>query len=123
MPLLDVSEVLTDPDFADSLVCSRLAQVVGADGVAANTSTDTPFYGVVTAASGNNLVRTPDGSYTKGDILVVTQFVLRTGATIGAADEITWNGKRYTITQVNDYSRYGTGFVWAVADIIPLAGG
>ncbi len=123
MPLLDVTEVLTDPDFVDSLVCSREAQTVGSDGVAVNTNTDSTFYGVVTAASGNNLVRTPEGAYTKGDIIIVTQFALRTGATGGAADEITWAGKRYTVTQVNDYSRYGAGFIWAVADIIPLAGG
>lgn len=122
MPLLDVSEVLTDPDFADSLVCSRQVQTVGTNGIATDVGTDTAFYGVVTAASGNNLVRTPDGSYTKGDIIVVTQFVLIAGAAGNDADVLTWNGKRYTVTQVNDYSRYGSGYVWAVADILPLGG-
>jgi hypothetical protein len=123
MPLLDVSEVLLDPDFADDLVCSRQEQTVGNDGLAVNTATDTAFIGVVTAASGNNLVRTPDGSYTKGDICIITPYRLRTSATAtGDADVVTWNGTRYTITQVNDYSRYGSGFVWAVADIIPLGG-
>lgn len=123
MPLLDVSEVLLDPDFADSLVCTRQSQTVGEDGLATNASADTPFIGVVTAASGNNLVRTPEGAYTTGDICITTPFRLRTSATgDGVADVVTWNGTRYTVTQVNDYSRYGSGFVWAVADIIPLGG-
>jgi hypothetical protein len=123
MPLLDVSEVLLDPDFADALVCTRQDQMVGNDGIAVNATADTPFVGIVTAASGNNLVRTPDGAYTKGDICIITPYVLRTSATgDGVADILTWNGIRYTVTQVNDYSRYGSGFVWAVADIIPLGG-
>ncbi|HET6804880.1 MAG TPA: hypothetical protein VFH59_05485 [Frateuria sp.] len=123
MPLLDVSEVLLDPDFADSLVCTRQSQTVGNDGMAVNTTTDTDFVGVVTAASGNNLVRTPEGAYTKGDICIITTYRLRASATgDGMADVVTWNGTRYTVTQVNDYSRYGSGFVWAVADIIPLGG-
>lgn len=123
MPLLDVSEVLLDPDFADSLVCTRQSQTVGNDGMAVNTTTDTDFVGVVTAASGNNLVRTPEGAYTTGDLCIVTPYRLRTSATgDGVADVVTWNGARYTVTQVNDYSRYGAGFVWAVADIIPLGG-
>lgn len=123
MPLLDVSEVLLDPDFADELVCTRQTQTVGNDGLAVNATADTPFVGVVTASSGNNLVRTPDGSYIQGDLLVVTPYRLRSGAAGGDADLITWNSAQYTVTQVNDYSRYGSGFVWAVANIIPLSGG
>lgn len=122
MPFLDVTEVLLDPDFFDSLVCTRNVQTVGDDGLAANVDTDTPFIGVVTSDSGDVLVRLATGSRVKGSILVVTKFRLLEGAPGIDADVVTWDGSRYTVTTVNNYSRYGAGFVEAYCDLIPIQG-
>ena len=49
MPLLDVTEVLLDPDFVDlTLVCHRQVQTVDEDNFPINTPQDIPFSGVVT---------------------------------------------------------------------------
>lgn len=122
MPFLDVSDVLLDPDFFDTLVCTRNVQTVGDDGMATNTSTDTPFIGVVTSDSGDILTRMETGSRVKGSILVCTKFRLVESAPGVDADIVTWDGSRYTVTTVNNYSRYGAGFVEAYCDLIPVQG-
>ncbi|MCJ4730231.1 head-tail adaptor, partial [Klebsiella pneumoniae] len=49
MPLLDVTEVLLDPDFVDlTLVCHRQVQTVDEDNFPTNTVQAIPFSGVVT---------------------------------------------------------------------------
>jgi galactose-6-phosphate isomerase len=123
MPLLDVSDVLDDPDFADdSLICKRNPQTMGEDGRAISVPVAIPFSAVVTAMSGEELRRGPDGEYITGSISIITRFTLFSGKTGFSADVIEWNGRSYTIADVQDYSRYGSGFVQAVGDLIPLAG-
>lgn len=123
MALLDVSDVLTDPDFMDAgLVCYRRTQTVGNNGMATNTETQITFSAVVTSASGFELNREPDGEFVKGLIAVHTKFVLQDGATGLTADEILWKGKRYTVEKVDPYTHFGRGFVSAICALKPLAG-
>jgi hypothetical protein len=123
MPNLDVTDLLTDPDFVDrTLLCNRGVQLVGADGLAQNTVTAIPFQGVVTSLRGSELERTPDGERITGSILIVTRFILIDGKHGLTADVIQWRGARYTVTDVNDYSSYGRGFVQAVCELKPLSG-
>jgi hypothetical protein len=123
MPLLDVSDVLDDPDFADdSLICMRNPQTMGEDGRAISVPVPIPFSGVVTAMSGQELLRKPDGEYNQGTISIVTRFLLYTGNTALSADVVVWNGNSYTVTQIDDYSRYGSGFCQATAELQQLAG-
>ena len=123
MPSLDVSDVLDDPDFSDdSLICVRNPQTIGTDGRAVSTPVTIPFSAVVTAISGEELKRTPDGEYMVGSISIITRFFLTSGKAGFSADVVQWNGRSYTISDIQDYSRYGAGFVQAVGDLIPLAG-
>jgi hypothetical protein len=123
VPLLDVSEVLDDPDFSDdSLICLRNPQTVGADGRAVTTQVSIAFAGVVTAASGADLVRGPDGEYVRSSICIVTRFALIDGKRGFSADTVQWNGGVYTVVHADDYSRYGDGFTQAIADLKPLSG-
>lgn len=123
MPLLDVSEILLDIDFVDSLVCSRNTQTVGDDGIAVDARNSTPFYGVVTNNSGDLLLRLAEGSRISGSITVHSQFLLQGGSDGLDADVVTWNGRQYTVTSVNDWSRFGKGFTAANCELIPLSGG
>ncbi len=124
MPFLDVTEVLEDPDLADySLVCTRQTQVVGNDGLAVNTSTTIPFSGVVTSDTGDVLERLAAGSYIKGSITIHTKFILRDGQSGEDADLVKWQGRQYMVTDVNDYSAWGRGFVGARCELLPLSGG
>ena len=123
MPFLDVSDVLLDPDFADSCVCHRKAQSVDANGRAVNVTTDFNFLAVITSDRGDILDRIAGAERVNGSITIHTQFLLDDGAGASrSTDEVTWNGRDYVVSNVNDYSRFGKGFIAASADLKPLAG-
>jgi hypothetical protein len=115
--------VLTDPDFMDAgLICYRRAQVVGDNGIATNTEVPFTFSAVVTSNSGLQLLRNPDGEVIKGAITVHTKFTLQDGAAGLTADEILWQGKRYTVEKIDPYTHFGRGFVAAICALKPLSG-
>lgn len=127
MPLLDVSDILLDPDFADVLIVTRSVQTF-TNGYASNSSKSWQISGVVTMVGGQELIREPSGERNKQTIRVATKARLTDGRiksdgiTMDTADILTWNGNQYTVVQVDDYSRYGEGFVQAVAELIPITG-
>ncbi|EAZ4271193.1 head-tail adaptor [Salmonella enterica] len=130
MPLLDVSDVLLDPDFMDtSLVCHRQVQTVDEDNFAKNTVQDIPFSGVVTVDRSLEARRMEAGQNISGAILIVTQFRLTQGqpGTDSTprldADIVTYNGRDYRVTFVDPYTSYGTGFVQAHCELVDFNGG
>lgn len=130
MPLLDVSDVLMDPDFLDtSLICHRQIQTVDADNFPTNTPQDIPFSGVVTVDRSLEAKRMAAGQNINGAILIVTQFRLTQGQpeTNSAprldADIVTYSGRDYRVTFVDPYTRYGSGFVQAHCELLDFDGG
>ena len=124
MAQLDVTEILLDPDFMDTgLVCKRSVQTVGDNGRATNAVTATPFAGVITSDKGDILERIAGGERKKGSITIHTMFRLTAGSgEESIADVVTWQGRDYTVANVNDYSHFGRGFVAVSCDLLPLAG-
>ncbi len=123
MPTLDVSDILLDPDFADdTLICVRNTQTVGSNGIAVDVPVSGTFTGVVVADKGAVANRTPDGAYVAGSILIYTPFALRVSGADVDADIVEVGGKRYTVMNIGDYTRFGTGFVWALCEPISFAG-
>ncbi|MCY1459295.1 hypothetical protein D9M71_767610 [compost metagenome] len=105
------------------LVCKRSTQTVGDNGRATNVVTSTPFVGVVTSDKGDILERLAGGERKTGSITIHTIFRLTAGSGEDSiADIITWQGRDYTVANVNDYSHFGRGFVAASCDLLPLAG-
>lgn len=123
MARLDVTDILLDPDFIDALVCERIVQSVGDDGIAVNTATEAPVFGCVTNADGDRLQRTPAGERVASTILVHTKSRLRAGNDGYTADILRFEENRYTVMQVSGYSHFGRGFVAATCELIPLSGG
>lgn len=123
MPFLDVSDVLNDPDFADiALSVTRNAQTVGSNGRAVIAARSERFTGVVTQADGQTFERFPEASRVSGSITITTTFCLRIAGGEIDADIVTdANGRRYTVTAITDYSRYGAGFVVALAEPLGVA--
>jgi hypothetical protein len=80
------------------------------------------FAGVVTNDRGQILNRTAVGEYYPDSIFIATRFALRDGGAGDSADIVQWNGRQYTVTQVNPYSQYGVGFTEVICEIIPLSG-
>jgi hypothetical protein len=123
MPLLDVSDVLLSPEFMDlTLSVTRNAQTVGNDGIAVISPTTTGFYGVVTSLNGSVLTRVAEGERISDTITIHTQFKLIDGQSGYDADVVNWQGLQWTVTNVNDYSTYGIGFVQATCTLKQLSG-
>ncbi|OCO83021.1 hypothetical protein [Serratia marcescens] len=130
MPLLDVTEVLLDPDFADpSLICRRQIQTTDDDNFPINTPQEIPFSGVVTVDRSLEARRMAAGQNINGAILIVTQFRLTQGRKSAAdgpnldADLVVYNGGLYRVTFVDPYTRYGAGFVQAHCELMGQEGG
>jgi galactose-6-phosphate isomerase len=127
MPLLDVSEVLLDPDFQDSFTVKRQVQTVNDKGVVVLVPIISTQYGVVTMDDGTVAKRFPDLERVEGAILVHTKYRLTDGTISGlstlTADIITWpvtNGREYNVQFVDNYSRYGDGFICAICTLRDL---
>ena len=121
--LLDVSDLLEDPDFCIPLTCVRNTQMVGDNGLATFTPTRYEFLGVVTQDKGRSLARGDASGTQSGSITVTAQFRLTAGNAQFAADMVEWSGRLWTVMHVNDYSNYGNGFVSATCDLLPVSGG
>jgi len=122
MGTIDVTDVILDPDFMDSVVYERNTVTIGNNGLATQTTATGSFLGVVTSNKGDILERLADSERIKGSITIHSRFVLNDGSTGTTADIVQWRGRRYTVSNVNDYSHFGRGFVCATCDLIPLAG-
>lgn len=123
MPLLDVSDALDDADFADQLTLTVRVVAVGDDGRGVTTETTTNISGVVTSDRGRNRDLIAEGQRQVGSIMVHTRSRLTPGSEGREADLVAWNGRQYTVSSVDDYSRYGAGFICANCDLFPLSGG
>jgi len=123
MPGLDVSDVLLDPDFmSKGIDCKRTAVVPGDNGRSQTTVTNSKFNGVVTSNDGFKLDRRPDGTVIKGAINIHTRFVLTEGDAGHQADEITWQGREYIVSQTLPNTQYGRGFIKAICILKPISG-
>lgn len=114
MPLLDVSDIVSDPDFADRFSVIRRKETVGTDGRA--TVVEQVFRnvsGVVTAASANDLDRREDYQNMTRSINVVTTFKVQGLVTGYQPDIILWRGTRHLVKHVDAYPQFGRGFVQA----------
>lgn len=118
MALIDVTDLLADPDFVEPapLTVRRSAVSVNEHGRKVATPSVSLFTAVVTQNGGADLVRGPDGSMISGDIVIHTTFRLT------EEDDVIWKGTTYTVKNVRDWSSFGRGFVCAIAIRRPLNG-
>lgn len=124
MATLDVSDVLSDPDFASSFTVTSTT-------VSMATGVPVPTIAAPVAASGvvipgkSSLRRLDDGSRLISFVDIYTQYPLTSGiktddANSRIADIVTWRGRAYTVASVEDYSDFGAGFLHISADLLPL---
>ena len=128
MPTLDVTDILSDPDFATTFDVIRTSEVIDANGRADHIPVVTNAVVGVVLPSGGNLIRQPDGSRHTGAIEIYTTFMLSDGsgsvdfapadgATV-AADIVVWNGGQYTVVNSQDYSQFGAGYIQATGQLL-----
>lgn len=82
----------------------------------------------MTQASGEEVKRNQVGEIISGSILICTRFRLTDGRVDGIATytadivQRDHGNRQYTVVNVQNYSKYGRGFIEATADILPLGG-
>lgn len=120
MPNIDVSDLLSDPDFAEKLTVMRRLQVIDpVTGIASaepNLIVPSPI-GVVIPQADLPIQRGPDQQALPRLIEVHTKFRLRSASIAGndtyLPDFIVWNGDNFYVNRVYDYSHFGQGFIQA----------
>jgi hypothetical protein len=113
--LLDVSDLLVDPELASTFDVIRRTSVINSHG--RNVTTDKYYrdiLGVVCSASKNDLERLPDYQITGRHLSIVTQFRLQCTTPGRQADTIEWEGDKYVVSYLDPYPQYGVGFVQAI---------
>ncbi|MDB5448419.1 MAG: putative phage head-tail adaptor [Phenylobacterium sp.] len=120
MPALDVSDILLDPDFCEVLTVIRRLQTLVRGRATTTETTITPApVGVVLAQSDAPIQRGPDQQNLPRLIQVHTPFRLRSASKdpvsglVYQPDIIVWGGDRFVVNKVQDFSRYGRGFLQA----------
>lgn len=113
MPLLDVSDVLLDPDFAQTISVIRRSESVNNFGRTDLTSTQTDGIIAVVTSGQSRLDRGADVDVSPNTIVVHTQFRLRGEAPGVKPDLVIWHGNRYLVNKANDWSDFGAGFIMA----------
>jgi hypothetical protein len=120
VPDLDVSDIILDPDFAETLTIKRRQANVGSNGRATQiVTTITPApVGTVQTLDAGDLERGSDQQVLPKRIQVITSFRLR-GASQDAQgnefqpDLIIWQGDSYQVDSVEPWTAYGAGWVAA----------
>lgn len=120
MALIDLTEIVMDPDFGDSFTIVRRGQVIDDHGRASQTEALSSAFGSVQAASGKTLELFPDLARTSGQVEIYTTTALRAAADGRAADDILWAGMRYTVVAVRDWMNWGAGWNLAIANQVDL---
>lgn len=125
MPQLDVSVALTNPYTLDRFDVLRRIETVDASGLAQSTvSLLTKIPGVVYVDGDQSMKRSEDRTQQDKHITILTRFALRASskAVIPVPqsyqpDLVLWSKNNYIVESLEDYSRYGQGFVKASACI------
>jgi len=123
MAQVDVSDILTDPDFLDLVtLIRRTPQAISDKGRASFTETSSQVYMSVQGMKAETLNREPNDAWLTDAIDVYYAGVLYGAAPGGYADVIVWRGKRYQVESVvENYSNYGAGWTHAVCRLEPVS--
>ncbi len=117
MPLLDVNDVITDPDFAQDFTVVRFVRTVSAQGLTIDSPGLFATYGVILPLSGAQLAMLPEAERVGSYITVITPFKLVALSATTAPDHVQWHGQDYLIRSVNDWTDWGQGFVSAIGQL------
>lgn len=120
MALIDVTELLSDPDFADTFTYARRVQVM-VNGRATFAESGGDVVGSVQINAPEVLERFPDAGRPDQWIRIytTTRLIAQDDAAATYGDVITWRGRTYQVKAVDDWGNYGVGYVKALARMVP----
>lgn len=115
MAQIDVSDLLIDPDFTDTVTLIRRASSVNGFGEHVIVETPSTIIAVVETGDQDALERMPDAARLTDLITVYYKGILFAESPSGYADVIVWQGNRYQVKDVpQQYQNYGAGFTQAI---------
>lgn len=104
--MIDVSEIIQDPDFAQTYSVQRdSGKLVNGRWVPNTTNFD--ITGVVTVANSQDVQQLPEGDRVVGIMAFHSTQLLQITNPEGISDIITWRGEQYKLLQVYPYGDYG----------------
>ena len=118
MALIDVSELMGDPDFIDIVTLKRRTSTVNSYGENTVASTSSSVYMVVQPASPDDLQRLPDSVRRRDAIKVWYTGTLSADALNVYPDVITWGGRDYQVASTEPYGNWGAGYTQAICTLI-----
>jgi hypothetical protein len=108
--VINVSKVILDPRFSQSFKVFRKSGE-WLRGRFEQNETEIIIRGVITPAKPKEIEMIPEGDRVGGEISIHTTSKLYVTRSLesgeGTSDEVAWQGERYKLYQVNDYSQYG----------------
>lgn len=114
MALIDVSDLLRDPDFTNVVTLIRRAVTVNGHGENVMTENACYITAVVQGDNTETLDKLPEGARLSDILTVFYRGTLTAERPGGYADIIVWQGKRYQVKEVvEDFMNYGAGFTKA----------
>jgi hypothetical protein len=110
MGQLDVSDVLLDADFLDAITLIHRTSTTDQYGKNQLVECGTPTYGCVQPASGKTIQRLPEALRVADVSSFWIQGKIVSDGACKYPDIIVFNGCRYAVQVVFDYTNYGAGF-------------
>jgi hypothetical protein len=110
MALLDVSELMWDPDFCDCFTWFRNTMLVNEKGRGEISSVENTAYGSVQPATERTYELFPDCARVRGALELFTNSALSPPTPTLAADTVIWERRRYVVLGVMDYGNFGNGY-------------
>lgn len=121
MAAIDVSFLLSDPDFTSTATLIQRAGTSNEFGEYVITETSSTIVCVVQPGTQGTFEKVLDSARLSDSIVVYYKGVISNERAGGYGDVIVWGGNRYQVKDVEDYSNYGFGFVKAVAVLEPVS--
>ena len=122
MALIDVSELLIDPDFTDPAIRITCVTQYDAYGKAQITETSQNITAVIQSGTQGELEKFPEGSKLSDSIVVYYRGELRMCNSGGLSDIIVWQGRRYQVADVDgDHLNWGAGYTRAICTLEPAS--
>lgn len=119
MPMLDVSDVILDPLFCESVNVTRNAVTVNSVGRDVVTPTAFTIIAVVTIYA-KKIIRSPEEEQSRNKILVHTKTKLIDAAPGYNPDTVSWDGNNYVVIDASKWSKFGAGFYAVECEMIDL---
>lgn len=121
MANLDVTELMSDPDFVSPFTVTRQGQLIDSFGRRGVSSTrKQKIFGSIQPVSARTMEVQPNLTNVSGAIEIWTQFRLEGPSTTTEADTVTWNGNDYVVVNVESFTNFGRGYVHAIAQLRDL---